>query len=45
MAVFTITYFLIDCYGVPLNSTVVSTSKTASPHEQAITCKVDNIQL
>lgn len=45
MAIFAITYFLIDFYGVPLNSTVVSTSKATSLHEKAITCKVDNMQL
>lgn len=37
MTIFAVTYFLIDCYGVPLNNTVVSTSKATSLHEQAIT--------
>jgi len=45
MTVFAITYFLIDFYGVPLHNTVVSTSKAASPHEHAISCKVDNMQI
>lgn len=45
MVVFATACFLIDCYGDPINNTLVSTSAVASPHEQAITFKLDNIQL